>query len=135
MIEFHFQGDEIHARNVATAAPFRHSEEYPGIVSPLAEAGRSRHSPAMPSEAIEATLESVLGAAGQCLDRTSAEALLRLRADVRLQARIEDLADRCTEGTLSAEEREEYESLIRVGNFVAILQTKARQQLAAGHAA
>ena len=89
----------------------------------------------MPSETTEATLENVLGAVGECLDRTSAEALLRLRADGKLQARIEALADQSTEGTLSPDEREEYESLIRVGNFIAMLQAKARRQLAAGHAA
>lgn len=85
----------------------------------------------MSSEVIDATIESVLGAVGECLDRASAEALLRLRADARLQARMEELADRCTEGELSAQEREEYESLIRVGNFIAILQAKARRQLVA----
>ena len=88
----------------------------------------------MPSETTEATLESVLGAVGECLDRTSAEALLRLRADAPLQARMESLADQSTEGTLSPDEREEYESLIRVGNFIAILQAKALRQLAAGYA-
>ena len=89
----------------------------------------------MPSTASEATIESVLGAVGECLDRTSAEALLRLRADARLQARIEELAGLCTEGAFSAEEREEYENLIRVGNFIAVLQAKARRQLADSHAA
>ena len=89
----------------------------------------------MPSTASEATIESVLGAVGECLDRTSAEALLRLRADAQLQGRIEELADRSTEGALSAEEREEYENLIRVGNFIAVLQAKARRQLADSHAA
>ena len=89
----------------------------------------------MPSTASEATVESVLGAVGECLDRASAEALLRLRADARLQTRIEELADRCTAGALSAEEREEYENLIRVGNFIAVLQDKARRQFADGRAA
>lgn len=89
----------------------------------------------MPANAASATLETVLGAVGQCLDRRSAEALLRLRADERLQSRIEELAERCTEGLLSEDEREEYDGLIRVGNFIAILQDKARQQLASDHAA
>jgi len=52
-----------------------------------------------------------------------------------LQARIEELADKCTEGRLTSEERDEYEALIRVGNFVAVLQAKARRLLAEGHAA
>ena len=89
--------------------------------------------PPMPASATNDVIENVLSAVGGCLDAASAEALLRLRAPDQLQARIEDLADRCTEGRLSDEEREEYESLVRLGNFVAILQTRARRQL--GHAA
>jgi hypothetical protein len=80
-------------------------------------------------------LERVLAAVGQCLDRQSAESLLRLRADMEMQGRIEELPDKCTEGRLTPEERDEYEALIRVGNFVAILQAKARRLLAEGHAA
>jgi hypothetical protein len=89
----------------------------------------------MPANSAHAAFERVLGAVGQCLDRQSAEALLRLRADREMQGRIEELADKCTEGRLTSEERDEYEALIRVGNFVAILQAKARRLLAEGHAA
>ena len=66
------------------------------VVSPLAASGSLQQPPAMPAAATEATLENILGAVGECLDRASAEALLCLRADARLQARIEELADRCT---------------------------------------
>ena len=89
----------------------------------------------MPANSTDAAFERVLAAVGQCLDRQSAEALLRLRADSEMQGRIEELADKCSEGRLSSEERDEYEALIRVGNFVAILQAKARRLLAEGHAA
>jgi hypothetical protein len=89
----------------------------------------------MPANSAHAAFERVLAAVGQCLDRQSAEALLRLRADSQMQGRIEELADKCSEGRLSSEERDEYEALIRVGNFVAILQAKARRLLAEGHAA
>ena len=89
----------------------------------------------MPASSTDAAFERVLAAVGQCLDRQSAEALLRLRADSEMQGRIEELADKCSEGRLSSEERDEYEALIRVGNFVAILQAKARRLLAEGHAA
>ena len=34
------------------------------------------------------------------------------RADTEMQARIEELADKCTEGRLTPEERDEYEALI-----------------------
>ncbi len=89
----------------------------------------------MPANSAHAAFERVLAAVGQCLDRQSAEALLRLRADREMQGRIEELADKSTEGRLTSEERDEYEALIRVGNFVAILQAKARRLLAEGHAA
>lgn len=89
----------------------------------------------MPADPVNSTFERVLAAVGQCLDRQSAEALLRLRADREMQGRIEELADKSTEGTLTSEERDEYEALIRVGNFVAILQTRARRLLAEDHAA
>jgi hypothetical protein len=61
-------------------------------------------------------------------------AALRLRADTEMKERIEELADKCTEGRLTPEERDEYEAMIRVGHFVAILQAKARRLLAEGHA-
>ena len=89
----------------------------------------------MADDSAHRALERVLAAVGQCLDRKSAESLLRLRADTEMQTRIEELADKCTEGTLSEEEREEYDAMIRVANFVAILQAKARRLLADGHAA
>jgi hypothetical protein len=89
----------------------------------------------MPIDSAQTALERVLAAVGQCLDRQSAESLLRLRADSEMQDRIEELAGKSTEGRLTPEESDEYETLIRVGNFVAILQTKARRLLAEGQAA
>jgi hypothetical protein len=76
----------------------------------------------MPADSAQTALERVLAAVGQCLDRQSAESLLRLRADTEMQGRIEELADKCTEGRLTPEERDEYEAMISVGHFVAILQ-------------
>ena len=52
--------------------------------------------------------------------------LLNVHADEALQARIDVLADRCDEGLLTDEERAEYETYVRFGNFIAILQAKAR---------
>ena len=89
----------------------------------------------MAADSTQTVFERVLTAVGQCLDRQSAEALLRLRAETEMQGRIEELADKCTEGTLTPEERDEYDALIRVGSFVAILQAKARRLLAEGYAA
>lgn len=89
----------------------------------------------MPSESPANLIEGVFSAVSACFDRASAAALLQLRAPASLQDRIELLAERNTEGQLTPEEREEYESMVRVGNFVAILQARARRQLAANQAA
>ena len=58
-----------------------------------------------------------------------------MRADQQMQERIEQLADKSAEGMLTPEERDEYEALVRVSNFVAILQAKARRLLSEGYAA
>jgi hypothetical protein len=39
---------------------------------------------------------------------------------------MDELAQKCNEGQLTPEEREEYETSIRFGNFIAILQAKSR---------
>jgi hypothetical protein len=61
-----------------------------------------------------------------------ARAVVKLRADPELQHRMDELAEKCNEGQLSPEEREDYESSIRFGNFIAILQAKARAFLKHG---
>jgi len=56
--------------------------------------------------------------------------VLALKADRRLQARVDRLAQRCNEGLLTAEEQAEYSNYVSYGTFVAILKSKARQLLA-----
>jgi hypothetical protein len=41
-------------------------------------------------------------------------------------ARIEELGSKSNEGTLTPEEREEYEAYVRVGELLGILQARAR---------
>ena len=89
----------------------------------------------MPQNATASTAENVLTSVEACLDAASAEALARLQAPAELQARIEALADQCTEGRLNEDEREEYETLVRLGNFIGILQARARRRLGSGQAA
>lgn len=53
--------------------------------------------------------------AGRVVDDADLErriALLAVRADDYTQARIDELADKCTEGTLTVAERREYESFV-----------------------
>lgn len=58
-----------------------------------------------------------------------AKALIRLRADPELQARMDELAEKCNEGQLTSDEREEYETSVRFANYLAIIQAKARRLL------
>jgi hypothetical protein len=59
-----------------------------------------------------------------------AQALVAYRGDETLRARIEELAEKCTEGRLTDEERAEYEGYVKASKFIATLQAKARKLLA-----
>jgi uncharacterized protein YnzC (UPF0291/DUF896 family) len=60
-----------------------------------------------------------------------AEAVLRFRAAPELQARIEELAGKSTEGQLTETEKAEYAGYVRANKFIAILQRQARQLIGA----
>jgi hypothetical protein len=55
-----------------------------------------------------------------------ADAVIGFRADPELQARIEELARKSTEGQLTDDEKAEYAGYVRANKFVAILQRQAR---------
>jgi hypothetical protein len=78
-------------------------------------------------------LERLLDSISQVLTPDVAQKLADLRADPTVQSRLEDLADKCTEGQLSGEERTEYETYMRAIEFIAVLQTKARRLLSNGY--
>jgi hypothetical protein len=58
-----------------------------------------------------------------------ARALAAYRGDDALQARIEELARKNTEGELSDAERAEYEGYVQANKFIATLQAKAKKLL------
>jgi len=76
-----------------------------------------------------AVIDRLVEPVARALTPEVARAIVRLRADPEVQARMEELADKCNEGRLTPEEREEYETAVRFGNFLAILQAKARAAL------
>ena len=53
-----------------------------------------------------------------------------MRARPEEQARIDELADKASEGSLTAEERAEYEAYMHAIDVISILQAKARAVLA-----
>jgi hypothetical protein len=74
-------------------------------------------------------LDRLLEPFGDCLTPEVAEKLANLRADSVVQARLEELADKSTEGELSEDERAEYESYVHAIDVLAVLQAKARRLL------
>ena len=54
------------------------------------------------------------------------DAFVRLEAHPEVQARYDQLADRNTEGTLTAKQRAELESLVRANSLLAVLKAEAR---------
>ena len=75
-------------------------------------------------------LDRLLEPVTRCLTPEAARQLVALRADAQFQERLDTLADKCTEGQLSPDEREEYETYVRAIHLIAILQAKARKLLA-----
>ncbi len=66
----------------------------------------------------------------QLVHPETAEALIGYRADPELQARIDELAEKSTEGQLTEAEKSEYAGYVRANKFVAILQRQARLLIA-----
>ncbi|MBV9123486.1 MAG: hypothetical protein JO112_09025 [Planctomycetes bacterium] len=77
-----------------------------------------------------AVLDRILDPLARSFTPEAARALMDFRADPTTQAHIVELADKCNEGQLTPEERAEYEAYVRAIDFIAILQSKARQILA-----
>lgn len=78
-----------------------------------------------------AVLDQVFDPITRCLTPDVALRVAALRAPSPVQERIDDLADKCSDGSLSPNERDEYEAWIRAINFLGILQAKARKMMAA----
>jgi hypothetical protein len=58
-----------------------------------------------------------------------ARRLVDLQASATTVARVEELADKCNEGTLTPDERAEYESYVQVNQVMTMLKAKARKFL------
>jgi hypothetical protein len=75
-------------------------------------------------------LDRLLIPVAECFSEEVAERLISLRSDPEVQARIEELAAKANEGTLSEEERAEYEEYIEAVDLIGVLQSRARTVLA-----
>ena len=80
-----------------------------------------------------AGLAKILDPVAQCFTPEVAKRVAELRADPAVQARIEELAEKCNEGTIMPEEMAEYDAYIQAMDVVAVLQKKARNLLMQPH--
>jgi len=74
-------------------------------------------------------LDQLLTPVGDCLTPEVARHLVDLHASADVQARLEILADKSTEGQPSDEERTEYAAAVAAIEFISVLQAKARRLL------
>ena len=79
--------------------------------------------------AAAAILGRVMEPLGRCLTPASAREILDLSADEIVTRRVEELASKGNNGTLTPEERAEYRLFVEVGDLVALLKAKARRYL------
>jgi hypothetical protein len=83
------------------------------------------------SQVIETThLQRILDPVSRCLTPEVARQLVGLRAEPEIIERLETLAERSTEGELTAEERAEYETYVWAMDFIVVLQAQAQAALA-----
>src|SRR5439155_24385665 len=82
---------------------------------PLRRRSSRRYNSSMKSANTAPVLDRLVGPLGECLTPESARRLLALKADRKLQARVDYLAGRCNEGLLTPEERAEYGNYVSYG--------------------
>ena len=80
-------------------------------------------------------LSEMLEPVSRSLGVKTSRALTALRLSPRIQARVEKLADKNTEGKLTDTERSEYEAYVQASTLIGILQAKAKRVLVQSKAA
>jgi hypothetical protein len=80
-------------------------------------------------------LDEMLEPLSSCLTPEVARRVAALRANPSVQRHVDELAEKCSNGTLSADERSQYEVYVVAGELIAILQAKARRLLSGQTAA
>lgn len=83
----------------------------------------------MPATTDHEILDDVLDPVGQCLTPDVAARIAALRANAKMQRRLEKLAEKNAQGTLTPREDAEYAAFVEALDIVAILQAKARNAL------
>lgn len=79
-------------------------------------------------------LDDVLEPFAACLTPESARRIADLRVNAATQSRLDALADKANEGTLTTQEAAEYDEFLAALHVISILQARARSILERGHA-
>jgi hypothetical protein len=87
----------------------------------------------IPSPPHPLVLSRLLDPVGCFLTPEVAQHLVALQVEPAVQARLEELADKCTGGQLSADERSENETYVQALDFMMVVQAQARSLLTDGH--
>jgi hypothetical protein len=81
------------------------------------------------AESLSTLIDELVDPLGQCLTPEVARRIVELRASANLEQRIQRLGEKCNDGQLTAEEKADYETIVRFIKFVSTLQSKARALL------
>jgi len=74
-------------------------------------------------------LEQLIEPFAECLTVDSAKKIASLKADDKLQTRVDELAGKANCGTLTVEEQSEYDRYLAAFHFVTIMQARAHRLL------
>jgi hypothetical protein len=76
-------------------------------------------------------LDRLIEPFAQCLTIDAARRIVDLRADDALQSRVDELAEKANRGTLTDDERADYDGYLAAFHFVTLVQARARRMLSA----
>jgi hypothetical protein len=82
------------------------------------------------SSEIRQNLDELLDSVAECFTPEVARRLTQLRPKASFQSRLEELAAKANDGSLSPHENAEYAGYIEAADIIGILQAKARGLLA-----
>lgn len=80
----------------------------------------------MSAAAVPSVLDRMLDPVRDCLTPEVAKRILALRTDPATQAKLDEYAEKNSEGRITPAELDEYDALVLAGNMIAVLQAKAR---------
>ena len=76
-------------------------------------------------------LDRLIDPLSECLTLDAARKIVALRADAASQQHIDDLADKANQGTLTEEEKAEYDRCLAAFHVITMMQARARRLIQA----